>query len=112
MSAVEQLELYKLTMQNWTDHNSSITVHVRENEWDDVARWLYENFDYVVGITFIPLTEETYPLPPYETTTREDYEERVSRIKPIDYELLASYDNSDPHDITDADCENGVCPVR
>lgn len=112
VSAVEQLELYKLTMQNWTDHNSSITVHVRENEWDDVARWLYENFDYVVGITFIPLTEETYPLLPYETTTREDYEERVSRIKPIDYELLASYDNSDPHDITDADCENGVCPVR
>ena len=66
MGAIEQLELYKMSMENWTDHNTSITVHVRENEWDDVANWLYNNFDYVVGITFLPLYEETYPLLPYE----------------------------------------------
>lgn len=112
VGAVEQLELYKMSMKNWSDHNSSITVHVSEHEWDDVAQWLYDNFDYVVGITFIPLMEETYPLLPFETTTREDYEERIRRIKPIDYELLALYDNDELHDITDADCENGACPVR
>ncbi|MBE6086872.1 MAG: ribonucleoside-triphosphate reductase, adenosylcobalamin-dependent [Clostridium beijerinckii] len=112
VGAIEQLELYKLSMINWTDHNTSITVHVRENEWDDVANWLYENFDYVVGITFLPLTDETYPLLPYESTTKEDYEERIKNVKPIDYELLAELDDDDEHEIIDKECANGVCPVR
>lgn len=112
VGAIEQLELYKLSMENWSDHNSSITVHVREHEWEDISHWLYDNFDSVVGITFLPLMEETYPLLPYETTTREDYEERIRQVKSINYELLASYDNNEQHDIIDADCETGACPVR
>lgn len=112
VGAMEQLELYKMSMQNWTDHNTSITVHVRENEWEDVANWLYENFDYAVGVTFLPLFEETYPLLPYECTTKEDYEERMKHIKPIDYDLLASYDNNEDREIIDKECESGVCPVR
>lgn len=112
VSAIEQLELYKLSMLNWTDHNTSITVHVRENEWDEVAQWLYDNFDYVVGITFIPLYEETYPLLPYESTTREDYEKRIQMIKPIDYELLARLEYDKEYDIVDNDCSTGICPIR
>lgn len=112
VGAIEQLELYKMSMQNWSDHNSSITVHVREHEWEAVSQWLYDNFDYVVGITFLPLMEETYPLLPYETTSKEDYEERVRSLKPINYELLARYDNNEQHDIIDAECESGACPIR
>ena len=112
VGAIEQLELYKMSMKNWSDHNSSITVHVREHEWDDVTHWLYDNFDHVVGITFLPLMEETYPLLPYETTTREDYEERMKQVKPINYDLLAKYDNNEQHDIIDAECETGACPIR
>jgi len=112
VSAIEQLELYKLSMLNWTDHNTSITVHVKDEEWDDVATWLYENFEYVVGITFLPLMDETYPLLPYESTTKEDYEERLKNIKPIDYELLAELDDDEEHEIIDKECANGVCPVR
>src|SRR5690606_7683884 len=89
VGAIEQLELYKMTMENWTDHNTSITVHVRDHEWDDVTQWVYDNFDYVVGITFLPLMEETYPLLPFERTTKEDYEARLEKLKPFDYELLA-----------------------
>ena len=112
VGAIEQLELYKLSMENWSDHNTSITVHVKENEWDDVANWVYENFDKVVGITFLPLMEETYPLLPFESTTKEDYEERMKKVKPIDYELLAKYDDSEEREIVDKECESGVCPVR
>ncbi|WMJ85740.1 ribonucleoside-triphosphate reductase, adenosylcobalamin-dependent [Anaerocolumna sp. MB42-C2] len=112
VGAIEQLELYKLSMLNWTDHNTSITVHVRENEWDDVADWLYENFDYSVGVTFLPLYEETYPLLPFERTSREDYEKRLSSIKPIDFELLARYDVNETQELIDGDCENGFCPIR
>ncbi len=112
VSAIEQLELYKMSMENWSDHNTSITVHVREQEWDEVAHWVYENFNYVVGITFLPLMEETYPLLPYESTTKEDYEQRVQRIKPIDYELLARLDDDGEHDIIDQECSTGACPIR
>lgn len=112
VGAIEQLELYKLVMKNWTDHNTSITVHVRDNEWNDVANWLYENFEYVVGITFLPLLTETYPLLPYESITEEEYKTRVKCIKPIDYNLLAIFDDDEEHEIIDNECASGVCPIR
>ncbi len=112
VGAIEQLELYKLTMLYWSDHNSSITVHVRENEWEDVIQWIYRNFEYVVGITFLPLLEETYPLLPYECTTKEDYENRVGQIKPIDYGLLAKLEDSEEREILDEECAVGACPIR
>jgi adenosylcobalamin-dependent ribonucleoside-triphosphate reductase len=112
VGAMEQLELYKLSMLRWSDHNSSITVHVRDHEWEEVARWVYDNFDYVVGITFLPLMEETYPLLPYECTTKEDYDLRIQQVKPIDYDLLAQLDDEDEHDIIDNECSTGACPIR
>lgn len=112
VGAIEQLELYKMSMIHWSDHNTSITVHVREHEWEEVAKWVYENFDYVVGITFLPLMEETYPLLPYEHTTKEDYQSRLERIKPIDYHLLSMLEDAQEHELMDKDCESGVCPIR
>lgn len=112
VSAIEQLELYKLSMINWTDHNTSITVHVRDEEWDDVAKWLYENFNYVVGITFLPLLDETYPLLPYEAISREEYERRIIEIKPLDYDLLAEFDDDEEHEILEKECAGGACPIR
>lgn len=114
VGAIEQLELYKLTMNNWTDHNTSITVHVRENEWDDVANWVHENFDDIVGVTFLPLYEETYPLLPFEKTTKEDYEKRLKQIKPIDLTYLHDLEKDiyQEQDILDNECAGGACPVR
>jgi ribonucleoside-diphosphate reductase alpha chain len=85
---------------------------VKENEWDDVANWLHNNFDYAVGITFLPLFEETYPLLPFECITKNDYENRISKTKPIDYKLLSEYESNEEHEIIDKDCSQGVCPIR
>jgi adenosylcobalamin-dependent ribonucleoside-triphosphate reductase len=112
VGAIEQLELYKLSMLHWSDHNSSITVHVREHEWEAVAQWVYDNFDSVVGITFLPLMEETYPLLPYECTSKEDYEERMKFVKPIDYTLLSEMDDAEEREIVDKECSTGACPIR
>lgn len=114
VSALEQLELYKITMKNWTDHNTSITVHVRDNEWDDVAEWLYENFDICVGITFLPLFEETYPLLPYQGITKEEYEERIKSVKGVNLDILTMLEEKEykEQEILESDCEGGVCPVR
>ena len=112
IGAIEQLALYKLTMENWTDHNTSITVHVKEEEWDLVANWLYDNWDTVVGITFLPLDTGSYPLLPFEATTKEDYEDRVNNMRKINLDILKIYDTSDEQEIIDSDCSTGVCPVR
>lgn len=112
VSAIEQLELYLITMHNWTDHNTSITVHVREQEWEAVAEWIYQNFEALVGLTLLPLSEETYPLLPYEAITKEEYNQRVANIKPLDYELLEKLDDAQDWEIIDRECENGACPVR
>lgn len=112
VTAIEQLELYKMSMENWTDHNTSITVSVREEEWDLVANWVYDNFDCVVGITFLPLFEETYPLLPFECTTKIDYDERMKLVKPIDYKLLQYFDSDEEIEILESDCSTGACPIR
>ncbi len=57
----------------YVDHNTSITVTVKDDEWDDVTEWLYNNWDYVVGISFLSLNQDYYPLMPYEECTRDEY---------------------------------------
>ena len=52
VSAIEQLEIYKMFMDNYVDHNASNTITVRENEWDDVCDWVYNNWDSFVGVSF------------------------------------------------------------
>ena len=62
--AIEQLELYKLVMKNYVDHNASNTIHVRENEWEEVERWVFNNWDDIVGVTFLSLDDSFYSLLP------------------------------------------------
>ena len=92
VSAVEQLELYKTIMTHYVDHNASNTVHVREHEWDDVEEWIFNNWDDVVGVTFLSLDDSFYQLQPYESITKEEYEEMVERTPTFDIKALAKYE--------------------
>jgi ribonucleoside-diphosphate reductase alpha chain/ribonucleoside-triphosphate reductase len=111
ITAIEQLENYKTFMENYVDHNVSITVHVRDNEWQDVEDWLFDNWDSVVAVSFISLNDNFYDLMPYEEITREQYEEMVEKIKPFEDSLVNRYEKGENHDV-ESDCEGGVCPVR
>lgn len=112
VSAIEQLEIYKMFMENYVDHNASITVSVREYEWDLVEEWVYENWDSVVGISFLSLDDSYYPLLPFETITKEEYENRISSMRPFDHNLLRKYEHGEEHDIDDSECASGTCPIR
>lgn len=70
VSALEQLELYRTLMKHYVDHNASNTIHVRPNEWDDVEQWVYDNWDTIVGVTFLSLDDSFYQLLPYEAITK------------------------------------------
>lgn len=112
-SAIEQLETYKMFMEEYVDHNASNTISVRENEWDDVINWVYNNWDTIVGVTFISLDDNFYQLLPYESCTEEEYNKRINELKPITLSVLSKYETFDDYDLEDDDsCSSGVCKVR
>lgn len=113
VSAIEQLELYKTIMENYVDHNASNTIHVRPNEWDDVEEWVYNNWDSVVGVTFLSLDDSFYQLLPYEAITKEKYEELLAKQPKFNPSILTKFEKFDEEfDILDADCDSGACPIR
>lgn len=118
VSAIEQLEQYKMMQTCYVDHNTSITVTVKDNEWDDVIDWLDKNWDCVVGISFLSLNQDYYPLMPYEECTKEQYLELKSKMAPLDPELVNKYEfelqtvGKDFEIDESGECEDGHCPVR
>lgn len=113
VSALEQLETYRRFMKNYVDHNASITVTVRSDEWEEAEDWLYNNWDDVVAVSFLALDDNFYPLPPYEGITEEEYDKRVSAMRPFIPSLLAEYEKQETNaEDLEAGCENGVCPIR
>lgn len=112
VSAIEQLEVYKMFMENYVDHNASNTISVKDDEWNGVIQWVYDNWDSVVGITFISLDDSFYSLLPYESITKEEYETRLSKMKKFDPTLLSKYETHEGYDVTDDSCTSGLCPIR
>ena len=66
MTALEQLEYWKNVKVNYTEHNPSVTIYVETNEWDFVRNWVYENWEFVGGLSFLPASDHVYKLAPYE----------------------------------------------
>lgn len=112
-SAIDQLERYKWLMTYWCDQNVSCTISYSPEELEDIGDWLYKNWDHYVGVSFILRTDPTkrakdlgYAYLPQEVVTKEEYDEYVSRIRPVNY--------SNDHSTSDleADCVGGTCPIR
>lgn len=112
-SAIEQLENYKMFMEHYVDHNCSITVHVRDHEWDEVEEWVWEHWDDVVALSFLSYDESFYELLPYEAITEAEYLDRKAKMRPFNASLISKYEQEETElDIGSADCASGVCPVR
>ena len=75
VSALDMLNLWLIYQQEWCDHKPSITVNVKEEEWVEVGAWVYEHFDEVSGISFLPSdeSEHTYTQLPYQDMTEWEY---------------------------------------
>ena len=71
MSAIEQLELWKLYQENWCEHKPSVTITVKEHEWMAVGSWVWDNFDMMSGVSFLPHSDHTYRQAPYQDCTEE-----------------------------------------
>lgn len=113
VSAIEQLETYFSFQENYTEHNSSNTISVKDGEWDEVAKYVHDHWDAMIAVSFLKLDGHVYELAPYEAITEEQYNEMKSKMKPFDPDLLNQFeDQGEDFDIGNDGCENGACPVR
>jgi len=96
MTAIEQLEIWKVYQDHWCEHKPSCTVSVRENEWMDVGAWVYKNFNDVSGLTFFPHSGHTYRQAPYQSCSEKEYKDAVKVMpKEVDWTKLKEYEVDD-----------------
>jgi len=108
----QQLQVYLDFQQHYTDHNSSNTIHMLNEEWSTAAQEIHAIWDDYIGISFLAHDGGTYQLAPYEACTREQYEELRAMMKPFNAEMLRKYDSGEILDVGSESCEGGACPIR
>ena len=112
LTALDQLEYWKRVKLNYTEHNPSATVSVSENEWIGVVDWIQKNWEIIGGLSFLPRSNHIYRLAPYETITKEEYEERMSRFPEVDYSKLVAYELHDETEMKkELACAGGTCEI-
>ena len=112
IGAKEMLEEWKKLKIDFAEHNPSVTIYVGEDEWVSVANFLYENWDYVGGLSFLPRADHVYKLAPYEEINKEKYEELSSRVKDVDFSKLITYEKGDTTSgAKELACASGTCEI-
>lgn len=113
-SAVDQLDRYKMMVTNYVDHNCSVTVSYDPSEVAEIVEWLLQNWDHYVGVSFIYRNDPTktaqdlgYPYLPQEVVSEEEYNEYVSKLKPLNIDKANTLE-----ELEDDDCLTGACPIR
>lgn len=111
-TAIEALEHYLIFQEHWCEHNPSITVYVKNDEWLEVGAWVYKYLDKLGGVSFLPHSDHIYPQAPYQDITKEQYEEAVSKFPKIEWEIFNNYEVDDTtiksHELS---CVGNYCEI-
>lgn len=113
VTAIQQLEHYLVFKRHWCEHNPSITVYVKDDEWLAVGDWLYKNFDEVGGVSFLPHSDHIYAQAPYQDITKEEYEVFLNKMpKNVDWTELGQFEDEDnTSGSQELACLSGVCEI-
>jgi len=113
-SAIDQLNRYKLVMDNYVDHNCSITVSYSPEEVPEIVEWLYDNWNSYVGVSWLLRDDPTksaadlgYDYLPQDVVTKERWEEYVNKLRPFDWNGTDTYE-----ELEDEGCSTGACPIK
>lgn len=91
--AITQLETYKMFMTEYVQHNASVTITIQEHEWEEVTKWIFENWDSIVAISLLPDAGTGYLQMPLEEITKEQYEEMTKDIRNIALTDILKYED-------------------
>ena len=114
MTAIEQLELWLTYQKHWCEHKPSVTISVKEHEWLEVGAWVYQHFDYMSGVSFLPFSEHTYKQAPYQDCTEEEYEVLLDKMpKSVEWNKLSEYEITDMTiGAQELACAAGFCEIQ
>lgn len=112
LNAIQQLELYLIYKKHWTEHNVSCTVYILEHEWLEVAAWVYQNFDLIGGVSFLPVLDHVYEQAPYAEITEKTFLEAVAKMPSIDWNKLIEFEKEDTTtSVKELACSAGQCDI-
>ncbi len=112
MTATQQLEIWKIYQESWCEHKPSVTVSVKEDEWMGVGSWVYENFNMMSGVSFLPMSDHTYRQAPYQDCSKAEYEELLKKMPDVDWSKLSDYESVDmTSGSQELACQAGACEV-
>jgi ribonucleoside-diphosphate reductase alpha chain len=112
VSAMDQLKWYRHIQTNWCTHNQSITVYVKDSEWLEVGNWVYNNWDIINGVSFLPYDGGKYQLAPYEEISEDQYNRLIRDMPKVDFSALSLYEQSDlTEGAKSLACVSGACDI-
>ena len=112
VTATDQLEHYLKLEQNWCEHNQSMTVYVREDEWLRVGEWVHRHFEQIVGITFLPYDGGNYQQAPYEEIDAAEYARRKAAFPTLDFGAIGPYEDGDAAlGVASYACQGDACEI-
>jgi len=112
VSAIELLTEWKRLKEHYVEHNPSVTIYVGPDEWLEVANFVYQNWEIVGGLSFLPQSDHVYQLAPYETITKAEFDKRMMGIKELDFSKLILYEQEDnTTGSKEFACVSGVCSI-
>lgn len=113
MSAIEQLEFWKMVKENFTEHNPSVTISIGPDEWLEVGNWIYKNWDISGGLSFLPRSNHIYQLAPYEECDEKTYNELLKKYEGLDFSKIVIYEKVDNTDAKkELACAGGNCEIE
>jgi ribonucleoside-triphosphate reductase (thioredoxin) len=111
-TALEQLEHYLVFKKYWCEHNPSITVYVREDEWLEVAAWVYKNLEFLGGVSFLPHNDHAYQQAPYQEINAETFAAAVTAFPEVDWVEFDKYEVDDATvSMKEMACVAGHCEI-
>lgn len=112
LTALDQLAHWKAVKEHFTEHNPSVTVSVGSDEWIATAHWLYQNWDILGGLSFLPRSDHVYQLAPYEEITEAQYNDLVAALPKVDFSNIVLYEKEDQTiGAKEVACVGGVCEI-
>jgi ribonucleoside-diphosphate reductase alpha chain len=112
LTALEQLEFWKMVKTSYTEHNPSITVTVDKEEWVHVLAWIRGNWEIIGGLSFLPKDDHVYALAPYEACGEEQYNKLLAQFANVDYSRLVAYEREDQTEGSkELACVAGFCEI-
>jgi ribonucleoside-triphosphate reductase len=112
LAALDQFSNWLTFKRHWTEHNPSVTIYVKEDEWDGLGEAVYRNWDYVGGLSFLPFDGGIYQLAPYEEISEARYRELCASMPEVDFGRLCAYETKDRTSfVGEVSCVAGACEL-